>query len=92
MSSQMFNANNMLTGNKVGNVEGGNKLIEKCGKLSKIRKLLKGLKLSKSGNSKGKKSVKSKKPSKSWNSPNFNTKKAGLSFLTPKAKSIFNCL
>ena len=62
-------------------------------KLAKISgKLLKSLKLSKLGNSKGKKSAKSKKPSKNWNSPNFNAKEAGPSFLTPKARVAFNHL
>ena len=65
---------------------GGDELAKKSGKLSK------GLKLSKSGNSKGKKSAKSKKPSKSGNSPNFDAKKAGLSFLTPGARETFNSL
>ena len=49
-------------------------------------------KLSKSGNSEGKKSAKSKKPSKSGNSSNFDAKEAGLSFLTPGAREVFNCL
>ena len=48
----------MLAIDKIYGVEGGDKLIEKCGKLSK------GQKLFKSGNSKGKKLAKSKKPSK----------------------------
>ena len=65
---------------------GGDELAKKSGKLSK------GLKLSKSGNSKGKKSAKSKKPSKSGNSPNFDAKEAGPSFLTPEARSAFNRL
>ena len=49
-------------------------------------------KLAKSGNSKGKKLAKSKKPSKSGNSPNFDAKEAGPSFLTPEARSAFNRL
>ena len=49
-------------------------------------------KLSKSGNSEGKISANSKKASKSGNSSNFDAKKAGPSFLTPKARSAFNRL
>ena len=67
-------------------VGGGEKLAKKSGKLSK------GLKLSKLGNLKGKNSAKSKKPSKSGNSPNFNAKKAGPSFLTPDFRAAFNRL
>ena len=44
------------------------------------------------GRSESKKLAKSKKPSKSENSPNFDAKKAGPSFLTPGAKEAFNCL
>ena len=65
VSSQVLIANEVFVADKVGGVEGGDKSIEKYGKLSKTRKL------SKSGNSKGKKLAKSKKPSKSRNSPNF---------------------
>ena len=54
--------------------------------------LSKGLKSSKLGNLKGKNLAKSKKLSKSRNSPNFDVKKAGPSFLTPKAKAVFNRL
>ena len=49
-------------------------------------------KLSKSGNSEGKKLAKSKKLLKNGNLPNFDAKKAGPSFLTPKARSAFNRL
>ena len=48
--------------------------------------------MSKLGNSEGKKSAKSKKPSKSRNSPNFDAKKVGPSFLTPGAREVFNRL
>ena len=58
----------------------------------KSEKLSKGLKLSKSGNLKDKKLAKSKKPSKSGNSPNFNAKKVGSSFLTPETRAAFNHL
>ena len=67
-------------------VGGGEELAKKSGKLSK------GLKLSKLGNLKGKNLAKSKKLSKSGNSPNFDAKEAGPSFLTPKARAAFNHL
>ena len=56
---------------------------------SEGKKSAKSQKLSKSGKSKGKKS---KKPPKSRNSPNFDAKNSGLSFLAPKARSAFNRL
>ena len=78
----------MLAANKFGDVKGGNKLIEKCQKLLKIGKLLKSQKLFKS-----QKLAKSrKKLLKNRKLFNFNTKKAGLSFLTPGTKEVFNCL
>ena len=86
VSSQVLVTNKMLAADEVGGVKNGDELIEKCGKLLKTGKL------SKSGNSKGKKSAKSKKLSKSGNSPNFDITEAGPSFLTPKARAIFNCL
>ena len=46
----------------------------------------------KSGKSKDQKSAKSKKPSKSRNSPNFDAKEAGPSFLTPGTRETFNRL
>ena len=88
----MLVADELITADVDGGIKIGDKLIEKCGKFSKIRKLSKSLKLSKSENSKSKKSAKPKKPSKSGNLPNFYAKKAGPSFLTPKAKTIFNYL
>ena len=48
ISSQIFVANKMLAANEVGGIEGGNKLIEKYRKLSKIGKLFKSQKLFKS--------------------------------------------
>ena len=69
-------------------VNGGMEIAKKSGK-SKSKKLVKSQKLSKSGKSKGKKS---KKPPKSGNSPNFDAKDTGPNFLTPEAKSAFNCL
>ena len=71
---------------KGGDSIGGEELAKK------LRKSSKGLKLFKLGNSKGKNLAKSKKLSKSGNSPNFNAKKAGSSFLTPKARATFNRL
>ena len=41
VSLQMLVANEMLTTNEIGGVEGGNKLIEKYGKLLKTGKLFK---------------------------------------------------
>ena len=85
-----------VSGLEVGNGNGevvefgiggsGEKLAKKLAKLSK------GQKLSKLGNLKGKNLAKSKKSSKSENSPNFDIKEAGLSFLTPQAKAAFNRL
>ena len=48
VSLQMLVANEVLAVNEVGGIEGGNKSIRKCGKLSKTEKLSKDLKLSKS--------------------------------------------
>ena len=78
----MFVANNILAANKIGDVEGNDKLIEKSKKLLKSRKL-----------SNDQKSAKSrKKLSKIGNLPNFNAKENGPSFSIPKAKTTFNCL
>ena len=66
--------------NESGNSVGGVEITKKSGKL-------KGQKTSKS-----RKLAKSKKPSKSGNLPNFNAKNSGPSFLTPKARSVFNRL
>ena len=41
MSSQVLVVNKMLAINKINSIEGGDKLIKKCGKLSKTRKLSK---------------------------------------------------
>ena len=78
----MLITNEVLAANKVDGVKGGNKLIEKCRKLSKTRKLSKCQKLAKSG----------KKLLKSGNLSNFNAKKNGLSFLTLNGKITFNHL
>ena len=88
----MFVANEVFATNEIGGIEGGDESIEKCGKSLKTEKTSKGQKLSKSGNSKGKKLAKSKKPSKSGNSPNFNAKNSGPSFLILKARAAFNRL
>ena len=72
----------MLVTNKIDGVEDDNELIEKYEKLSKTGKLSKSQKLAKS----------KKKLSKSRNSPNFDTKKNGSSFLTPNTRMAFNHL
>ena len=98
MSSQVLAANEVLgakvlAANEVGSDGGGDDGLSdglKCVKPKTRRS--ESQKLSKSGNSKGKKSAKSKKPSKSGNSSNFDAKEAGLSFLTPGAREVFNCL
>ena len=98
MSSQVLAANKVLgarvlAADKFGSVGGGgdrssdrSKRVEPKTGRSESQKPLK------SGNLEGKKSAKSKKPSKSGNSPNFNAKKAGRSFLTPEARLTFNRL
>ena len=98
MSSQVFAANKMLSVRVLaatdvgsasdgsdGSSDGSKRVEPKTGRSE-------SQKLSKSGNSEGKKSAKSKKPSKSGNSPNFDAKEAGPSFLTPEARSAFNRL
>ena len=77
----MLVAIEVLAANKVSGVEGSDESIEKYRKLSKTGKLSKSQKL-----------AKSKKPSKSRNSPNFDAKKTGLSFLNPDLKTAFNHL
>ena len=91
-----------LTLEKIDDDEGGDdiddgsgvEIAKKSGKskgqeTSKSQKSAKSQKLSKSGKSKGKKL---KKLSENKNLSNFDAKNSGLSFLTPKARSIFNCL
>ena len=80
--SQMLVANEVLAANEIGDVKGGNELIEKYRKLLKTRKLSKSQKLAKSR----------KKLSKSENSFNSDIKKNGPSFLTPDARITFNYL
>ena len=89
----------MLAANEIDGIEGGDKSIEKYGKLLKIKKLSKSRKLSKLKKSKSKKTSKSqnlakseKKLSKNGNSTNFNTTKDRLKFLTPNARIAFNRL
>ena len=82
-----------LTLKEVGDGEGGDGIddgsveIAKKSRKSKGQKTSKSQKSSKSGKSKGEKS---KKSLKSGNSPNFDAKNSGPSFLTPKARSAFN--
>ena len=76
VSSQVLVTNKILTANEVSGIEGGNELIEKYGKLSKFQKSAKLR----------------KKSSKSWNLPNFDTKKNGPSFLTFDIRIVFNHL
>ena len=78
----VFVINKMPTANEIDGVEGDNELIEKCEKLSKTRKLFKFQILAKS----------KKKLLKNKNSPNFNAKENGPSFLTPKGRIAFNYL
>ena len=104
MSLQVLIANEMLgarmlAANELVNIGSGGdglsdglKYVEPKTRRSESQKWIKSLKLFKSGNLKGKISAKSKKPSKSENSPNFDAKKAGPSFLTLEAKSAFNRL
>ena len=63
VSLQVLVANEIFAADKVDGIEGGNKLIEKCEKLSKIGKSFKSQKLSQSGKTKSKKSSKSRKSS-----------------------------
>ena len=89
MLSQVLAANKVLAADEVGSVgSGGDRLKRVEPKIGRSE----SQKSSKSGNSEGKKSAKSKKPSKSGNSPNFDAKKAGPSFLTPGAREAFNRL
>ena len=77
-------------GDGVGSIEIAKKSRKSKGhKMSKSQKSAKSQKLSMPRKSKGEKL---KKPSKSGNSPNFDVKNSGPSFLTPKARSAFNRL
>ena len=76
-----FGGNNMEHAKKLGKSKSQN--------WTKSQKLAKFQKLFKSRKSKGENS---KNPSKNGNSPIFNTKNSGPSFLTPKTRSAFNCL
>ena len=95
----MFVADEWIAVNKIVSIKNVNELIEKSGKLLKTRKLLKSLKFFKLKNLKDNKLSKSqksaklrKKMSKYGNVPNFNTKKNESSFITPKARAVFNHL
>ena len=99
MSSQVLVTNEVLAANEVDGIEDDDKLIEKYRKLSKIGKLSKFQKLSKSRKSKSKKMSKSrnlaksgKKSSKRGNSTNFDATEDRPKFLTPNARTAFNCL
>ena len=87
ISSQVLVANEVLgarvlAANEVSSVDGGGDGLSDGSKRVEP----------KTGRSESKKSAKSKKPSKSGNSPNFDAKEAGPSFLTPEARSAFNRL
>ena len=104
MSSKVLAANKVLGAkvlavNQAGDVGGSSdefnnesKRVEPKTRRSENQKSANSLKSSKSRNLKSKKSAKFKKPSKIGNASNFNAKKAGQSFLTPKARSTFNRL
>ena len=87
MSSQVLAANEVLSArvlaaDEVGSVGGGGDGSSDGSKRVEP----------KTRRSESKKSAKSKKPSKSGNSPNFNAKEAGPSFLTLGTKEAFNRL
>ena len=95
----MLVTNKVFAANKVGDVEGCDKLIGKYEKLLKIEKLSENLILFTLENLKGKKLSKSqklakskKKLSKSKNLRNFDAKKKELSFLTLDTRIGFNRL
>ena len=68
--------------NEFDGIEGGDKSIENCGKLSKTGKLFKSQKSAQLG----------KKLLKSCNLPNFNIKENKPGFLTPNTRMVFNYL
>ena len=82
MLSQVLDANEVLVADEVDSAGGGGDGSSDGSKRVEP----------KTGRSESKKSAKSKKPSKSGNSPNFDAKKAGSSFLTPGAREAFNRL
>ena len=100
ISSQVLAINKVLgakvlDANEAGDLGGGKRLSDRFKRVEpktarlESQKSAKSWKLSKSGKSKGEKS---KKPSTSGNSPKFDAKDSGPSFLTPKARSAFNRL
>ena len=100
ISSQVLAANEVLSArmfaaNEVGDVgdsdrlSDGLKYVESKTKRSESQELAKSQKLFKSSKFKGKIS---KKLSKIENSPTFDAKDSGSSFLTPEARLAFNCL
>ena len=90
--SNRNNGSRPASGKNNGNGEvdkfGGDGM-EQVKKSEKSKNLAKSRKLFKSGKSKGEKS---KKPPKSGTFPNFDAKDSRPSFLTPEARSAFNCL
>ena len=93
VSSQVLVTDKVLAANEVDGVEGDDELIKKCGKLSKTRKLSRLRKSKSEKTSKSQNLAKSgKKLSKSGNLTNFNTMEDKPKFLTPNARTAFNCL
>ena len=84
----MLLADEVFAANEVDGIEGGDELIEKCGKSSKTGKLSKSQKSFKSWNL----AKSGKKSSKSGKLTNFNATENSPKFLTPDAKTTFNRL
>ena len=92
IANEMIKNNRMLASNEVSDVEGSNKSIKKLIK-SKTRKIFKLRKLKSKKLFKSQKLTKSRKNLlKNRNSSYFDIKKNGPSFLTPKARTAYNCL
>ena len=94
-NSRLASGKNDGNGKVDGIGVGGNDMVH----AKKSEKTSKSRKLSKSGKSKSEKTFKSqnlaklkKKLLKSGNSTNFNATKDGMKFLTPNARTAFNCL
>ena len=93
MLSKVLDVNKIFVTNEISNIEGNDKLIRKCKKLSKIRKLSKSKNLEGKKLSKSQKLAKSRKKSlKNSNLFNFDTKKNRSSLLIPNARIAFDCL
>ena len=82
-------ANEIVDVRSIDRLSDGSKRVEPKTRRSKSQKSAKSQKLFKSRISKGEKL---KKPSKNRNSPNFDAKNSGPSFVTPEARSAFNRL